>query len=110
MATVPLHIVQKLKQAVTFADLTEAELLTLGAKAISAVRPDLIKREGDKLPTKLKEDPHIILLRCCPGHDEPLGNDVIDGPLPAVKNCSLCINKLLLEQPEVLFPSLNISL
>jgi hypothetical protein len=110
MAAVPLYLIQKLKQAVTFADLTEAELLTLGGRAVSAVRPDLIKREGDKLPTVLKEEPLVVLLRCCPGHDEPLGNDVIDGPLPTVKNCSLCIKKLLLERPELLFPSLNVSL
>jgi hypothetical protein len=110
MAAIPLHLVQKLKRAVTFADLTEAELLTLGGRLVSAVRPDLIKREGDKLPTVLKEDLHVIMLRCCPGHDEPLGNDFIDGPLPTVKNCSLCINKLLLERPELFFSSLNISL
>jgi hypothetical protein len=108
MAAIPLHLVQKLKRAVTFADLTEAELLALGGRLVSAVRPDLIKREGDKLPTVLKEDLHIIMLRCCPGHDEP--DDCIDGPLPTVRNCSLCINKLFLERPELFFSSLNVSL
>jgi hypothetical protein len=103
MAAISLHLLQKLQRASSFAEFTVAELYDLGVEAISIMRPDLIKRYGDQLPPSMKEDPRIVVLRCCPGHDEPLGNDVIDGPLPTVKNCSLCREQLLLERPDLFF-------
>jgi hypothetical protein len=103
MAAVSLHLLKKLQRASTFAEFTVTELYDLGAEAISVMRPDLIKRYGDQLPPSMKENPRVVVLLCCPGHNEDLSNDFIDGPLPAVKNCSLCRDKLLLERPDLLF-------
>jgi hypothetical protein len=100
-----LHLLTKLRRAVTFAEFTREELLSLGAKAISVMRPDLIITCGDELPTAIKEQPEIIMLLCCPGHNEIIE---IDGPNPAVKDCSLCAKELLIHHPHVLFRFFNV--
>jgi hypothetical protein len=103
MSPLPIHLILKMQRATSFAEFTNAELYDLGVEAIAILRADLIKRYGDQLPPSMKEDPRVVVLRCCPGHDEPLGNDVIDGPLPTVKNCSLCRDELLRRRPDLFY-------
>jgi hypothetical protein len=98
-----LHLIAKLRRALTFAEFTCEELLSLGAKVIGIMRPDLVRICGNELPAAIKEQPEVIMLLCCPGHNEKTTGDQFDGPNPSVKDCSRCRKELLIHRPDVLF-------